>query len=376
MRSWAVRIVSALVLLAGLTCSGLGFAAHRSGLAELLYAIVTEPEGADIADEASFERWLLARPDGFGLVVLTVGEPEGALTWNAGVPRPLASTQKIVVLLAYALAVHDGRLDPATSVPRAEWEARYVPGTDGEAHPTALARLGLAETDDPTLDQLASAMIRESDNAATDVLLARVPAEHLDGARAILGDGGVDPIHPMLADLLLLADGGACDLDADARARRSSVLTEEFLRDPVAPDLPGIRAQRELYACAGARGTPEGFATAMGRIASGDLPVEVAELARAHLEWPMADGRNAERFARFGAKGGTVPGVLTEAAYVVPREGPYAGRARVAVLFMDRMGTGAWVTLISSYVHQRWLIGLAEDPAKVDAVRAALGSPR
>ena len=94
----------------------------------------------------------------------------------------LASTIKIVVLAAYAREVAAGRLDPHAELPIREWERFYLPGTDGGAHAAALAALGIPTDQDGfasnpeaavSWDRIAQAMIRSSDNAATDLLLIR-----------------------------------------------------------------------------------------------------------------------------------------------------------------------------------------------------------
>ncbi len=50
----------------------------------------------------------------------------------------------------------------------------------------------------------------------------------------------------------------------------------------------------------------------------------------------MADGNESiqREFTAFGTKGGSLPGVLTEAAYAVPRDAAAGG---VAALFLDEI---------------------------------------
>ncbi|MBJ7353096.1 MAG: serine hydrolase, partial [Rhodococcus sp.] len=56
----------------------------------------------------------------------------------------LASAIKVVHLAAYAQAVANGTIDPNEQVALSDWERWYVPGTDANAHPKALTRLGIA----------------------------------------------------------------------------------------------------------------------------------------------------------------------------------------------------------------------------------------
>ena len=125
------------------------------------------------------------------------------LAHHAGVPRVLASTIKVVHLLAYTTAVADG-LDPAEPVRVGDWDAWHPFDGDGPvgagAHLRALTSLGIACDEygvarDPEqrvpLDAIATAMISVSDNAAPDYLRARLGDEALRAAAA--GGGWSDP---------------------------------------------------------------------------------------------------------------------------------------------------------------------------------------
>ncbi|MEQ0565643.1 serine hydrolase [Amycolatopsis sp. NEAU-NG30] len=121
------------------------------------------------------------------------------LAHNADVPRVLASTIKVVHLLAYTTAVAEG-LDPAEPVRVGDWDAWHPFEGDGPrgagAHHRALTALGVGCDEfgvarDPEqrvpLDAIATAMITESDNAAPDYLRARLGD---DALRAAAADGG------------------------------------------------------------------------------------------------------------------------------------------------------------------------------------------
>ena len=59
-------------------------------------------------------------------------------------------------------------------------------------------------------------------------------------------------------------------------------------------------------------------------------------MRRAFEREPLADGNEPIRreFTAFGTKSGSLPGVLTEAAYAVPRDAAAGG---VAALFLDEV---------------------------------------
>ncbi len=102
------------------------------------------------ADVAEF---ILAHPESAVVVVYTVDENGQAvadgydLARGAGQRLVVASTVKIAVLAAYADAVAGGELSADQVLPVADWERFYLPATDGGAHRSALAALGIQADD-------------------------------------------------------------------------------------------------------------------------------------------------------------------------------------------------------------------------------------
>ncbi|MDQ7809603.1 serine hydrolase [Amycolatopsis sp. A133] len=146
---------------------------------------------------AAFGAWLAGHR---GDVSVVAGDGAGLrLSHLPDVPRVLASTIKVVPLLAYTTAVAGG-LDPDQPVRVGDWDAFHPFDGDGPlgagAHHRALTSLGIACDEygvarDPErlvpLDAIATAMISLSDNAAPDYLRARLGDEAL---RAAAADGG------------------------------------------------------------------------------------------------------------------------------------------------------------------------------------------
>lgn len=136
-------------------------------------------------------------------VSIVADDGRNHLAHHADVPRVLASTIKVVHLLAYTTAVADG-LDPAEPVRVGDWDAWHPFEGDGPAgagaHLRALTSLGIDCDEhgiarDPEqrvpLDALATAMISESDNAAPDYFRARLGDDALLAAAA--SGGWPDP---------------------------------------------------------------------------------------------------------------------------------------------------------------------------------------
>lgn len=142
----------------------------------------------------AFRAWLAGHRDDVSVVA---DDGRDHLAHHAEVPRVLASTVKVVHLLAYTTAVADGRLDPREPVRVGDWDAFHPFDGDGPtgagAHFRALTSLGIACDEygvagDPgqlvPLDTIATAMISESDNAAPDYLRARLGEASLRAAAA------------------------------------------------------------------------------------------------------------------------------------------------------------------------------------------------
>ena len=152
-----------------------------------------------------------------------------------GTRLPMASVVKVVVLGAAVIAVADGR---------AGWTDPLVL-TDG-ARSLPSGRLAVApEGSTVTLEQAAAAMVRDSDNTATDLLVAHLGPEAVEAAWATMV--GAPPEAPFLTtrEVFELGWGSRAesgDLLAlppeDLAARRAALRGGELTVSPVDVDRP------------------------------------------------------------------------------------------------------------------------------------------
>lgn len=279
-------------------------------------------------DPVTAEGWLgitAASPDDVGLVL----DDGRGLVVSHGADRqmPLASSVKIVHAAAYGRAVAEGRARPDEPIRLGDWERWYFP-TDGGAHPRALQRLGIPSaggvTTDPNrtvpLEVLVGAMIRESDNAATDYLRDRLGDEALTRTAADGGWRDLDLPSELGAALALVRPEEAPPLTAPRRERGPAevALARRYANDPafavdsiqrlaaLAQDQEAFILENERWAAATATGSAAQLAAMWRSVISGSFGPG-ADVARAQLEYtgPRANG-DVRAF-----KGGSFLGVGT-----------------------------------------------------------------
>ncbi len=313
-----------------------------------------------------------------------------AFTYNENKPMPLASTVKVVILAAYAQAVMEGTSDPDEEVSVKDWEAYYLPFTDGGAHPSALESLGI-ESDElgfaqgdvtVTLDDIVSAMIVQSDNAGTDYLMARLGDEAV--ARVIEENSLTQELPLSILGMFLAwqnAESPALtryspdDFRAATERYKTRYLSDSAWREAqlgwlqTLPDPGSHSEQLEAY-----QNFTSGSAQTYARIVAGVVTEtfvspEASQVMRKHLEWPMQFSSNRERFETFGTKGGSLPGVLTEAMYLIPKTGDFAGEPRVAVLFFNHLSEVQFSGLFESFAHQEVLLDLMTSRRASEKIR-------
>jgi D-alanyl-D-alanine carboxypeptidase len=330
----------------------------------------TEADASAVAptDAESLLDYLEQHADQTGLVIRRAGDPEPLVADSSDEPRSLASTRKILLLLAVAEDVAAGTLDPAEQVAIEDVERWYAPGTDGGAHDAAVAELG----PDWTVQTVAQAMIIYSDNAATDWLLDRVGGSAaVDEVIDAYGMTSQDPLWVTLGEYL------AWELEPEALLAASPAervgiaerLAQAHPAGPVEVTLPPVEDQRDLAAVS-TRGTAGEWAALMDAVAT---EAEAGDPAAAYtvevLSWPLAVGDNAEKYTLFASKGGSLPGVITEADVIQPKGGE---RLTVVQLYGD-LAPDAESAIAADFVHQQLLVRLAEDPAFLAEVADRLG---
>jgi D-alanyl-D-alanine carboxypeptidase len=348
---------------------------------KLLRVGAEQARAADSAD--ALAAWMSAHPHQVSWASWTPGEPEGAHVHRADQAVPVARTMTLLVLAEYARQVVAGQQDPDAAVPLAEWEALYLPGTDGRAHRTAVEQLrerGGLQKDEATLRDLAFAMIVHGDNAACDLLMLRLGRPAVESTSAWLGLKE-PPALPLTGSLLLarhpprgmLPAAWMAQLEARGRAHiedaswaltrrlRDDAAFAQAERDRLEADGLGLTpAEQVLYARAlGPQGTARGYAALMARVLEGKPDPAWAKVMAESLEGPRSRSeRLREQFHRFGSRGGSLPGVLASASYAQPKD----GAPRVLALFFQDLPIALWAQLMRRNTQQELERRLLSDP--------------
>lgn len=327
-----------------------------------------------------FLAWIAAHPSNVGFAMMRPSDASPFLEVNPNEQVPLASVHKILILVSYAEAVANGRLDPDRSVPLADIERWVLPNTNGDAHESALADWrerdvvkGSGASASVPLDEVVHAMVRYSDNAATDHVLRAVggPAAVLATARRFGFTGTLTP--PSLFGAFIAwatrAPSEWTGLEPGQQAALSMQTADATsAASAAALTLPPIETQASL-AKATWLGAPREWVILMSLIerSVSDETLTGRVLSR-HLEWPMEFSENAAAFEEFGTKGGDLPGIVTEASFIqVSGADPYA-----IVLFLHGLTESERALLLKTYTHQTFMRQLVEDPGFLQEACAAL----
>jgi Beta-lactamase enzyme family len=293
---------------------------------------------------------------------------EPIIAHNIDVKMPLQSLGKVLHLAAYAKAVSTGEIQPNRMVTVGEWENYFLASTDGGAHAVALEDLGIPidefgfaiNPETPvTVDQMVRAMIRFSDNAVHDWLIANISRQTF---KTVIREGGLTgqdfPTFFLGGDLSYENhEIGLSTLENVQRLKNLSkrqyvALVNEYtakFQDPAwrqdefqwrlanLQNLGNPLALREGEPKLSTKGTVRDYATIMAgvvsrRFISADISATMARI----LEQSQALEAigETENFSLFGQKvGGSSGGFITDASYSVPRFGDFAGKRRITVLF-------------------------------------------
>ncbi|WP_110519040.1 serine hydrolase [Herpetosiphon llansteffanensis] len=369
----------------------------------------TTPTTATISNPQSTEEvlaFIRQNPSNVSLVSYStnsdgsINNADPLIEFNAQQALPLASTMKIVILASYAQAVEAGTLDPEQPISLADWDAWYWPNTDGGAHPAALKRLGIPAdqrgfANDPAqtvpLKSLAQAMIFESDNAATDYLIDRLGIPALDQTIVELGMQQQTKIVPIVGLFLLVMNPDAAidaasmqtllELDQVSIEQQAVALAERYQAEPewrkAAQNQTQLQLdlvqQSQVFAHIMPKGSASDYANVMALVGNNQLiSPAVSQTMREFLEWPMTIPGNDTMFTHFGTKGGSLPGILTEAMFIQPAQGEWADRTKVVVLFFNQLPEQPWLGLMQSFMQQQFAVQLALDPAFAQSVASQL----
>lgn len=340
--------------------------------------------------------YLLAHPGNVGLAAYRVGQEENGVYLNADIPMPLASVVKLIHLVAYAEAVGNGRLEPASWIEVADLERYFLPGSDLRSHPRGMAELesrGLVRGDPPALplEELPWMMMRYSSNSASDYLHMLLGQAHIEETAIALGLSSQTAPCPFLGQFLLISNHTRSEDNSQAISalienpllygEEVMRLTEAYSESEAFREAEGRwyrRARRPTWEAQSlfseslnAQGSALEYANLMALLGQEGLSTPFASfLARRYLEWPMAVYPvNQELFHMAGYKNGSLPGILTTVYYASPRG---QGGLVVVALFYRRLPQLTYQEWRRSLTHDELARWLLSDPQAIPALRRLL----
>jgi len=339
--------------------------------------------------------YIITHPDDVSLVAYEVGYSEQEIFYNSDIKRPLASTIKIIVLAEYARQINQGLLSSQELVNIEDIDLYYLPHKDSDTHTSAITELKQKQyinlANQVELHHIPWAMIRYSDNAATDYLIQRLGRENLNNLVSSLNIKNQDVPLPIIGQILTWSNHTSSDTFTERLQKYQAMspkeygdevyqLTgiwqsdEEFRRNQSTHITSNkwlkLKEQQEIAHALNGKGTATGYTQIMERIYRGLLiSSEADKIMRRYLEWTMEIPSNQQRLDAFGVKNGSLAGIITEAWYLKPTN---ANNARVAALFLENIPPGAWFNLLQNYIQQEFLYKLLTDEDFFNLVREKL----
>lgn len=344
-----------------------------------------------------FLEYILLHQEDVSLVAYEVGNYDKGVFFNADKKRPLASTIKILILIEYARQVDIGILSPEDLVDLADIDIYYLPNTDGNAHPNAFKEFqtkGYITTDQKIkLQHVATAMIRYSDNAASDYLIQRLGRDNLNNLPKILQTKNQDVPLPFIGQFL---SWGNTERGKNTMERLQKYqemqpadyadevyqLTkkwrddQEFRRNTInqikSTKWLNFKEQQAMAQALNCGGTASCYALLMEKIYNCKiLSQSNVQIIRKYLEWPMELAGNQQEIEVFGTKAGSLPGIITEASYLKPKK---AKNARVFALLIENIPGAVWLQIIQNYIQQDFEYQLLGDERFFNLVRQRLST--
>jgi Beta-lactamase enzyme family len=345
-------------------------------------------------------RYMLAHPEQASMASWEVGREQEGLFLNAERSQPVAAASDLVVLARYARALAQGEHSEHEPVSLADWERHWLPGMDGGAHAAALyeartsGRVDVATPPAPQVTEtkvlgansgvvrlrdLARAMIRHDDHAATDLLIERYGRAQLQQQSDELGLSAADAALAPFSGLWLswLGQGRTVSgaeliaryraLGPFAYAQLTWSLAGRLARDGMFRSLTRTTLEREgsrlslleqaqLVDAFSPRGTARSYAALMQRVVSAELPG--SETMREHLEWPLESPATRSDFEVFATKRGSLPGMSAAVCYARSKGG---ARVKVLALFFQKLPLAVWLQLSESVLQQRLVQTMLQD---------------
>ncbi|KAB8335433.1 hypothetical protein SD80_003700 [Scytonema tolypothrichoides VB-61278] len=339
--------------------------------------------------------YIVAHPKDVSLVAYKIGNSEKGIFYNSDEKRPLASTIKILVLAEYARQVELEIISPDELVNLADIDIYYLPNTDGGAHPNAVKELKekayINAANQVELRHIPWAMISYSDKAATDYLIERLGRDKLEKITASLQLNNQDVPLPIIGQFLSWSNHTFSNTPAERLNKYQAMRLKEYADEVYhwtnewrshqefrAKETKQIKSrkglkyqeQKAMTEATNCGGTARGYAQIMERIYSGSLiSPQADEIIREYLEWPMQFPENQQQLDAFGAKGGSLAGIITEVWYLKPKK---AQHARVAALFLKKIPGSVWFKMLQTYIQQEFQYKLLVDDKFFDLVREKL----
>jgi D-alanyl-D-alanine carboxypeptidase len=345
----------------------------------LLFATTLPAIAQGLPDASSALDFIAEHPEDVAVLCYTADEAP-AVDHQADEPFPLASTYKLVILAELARQVEAGDMDMSEEVPLADVNAYWLPLTDGNAHQMFLDSLP-SDQETLTIEEVATAMMQFSSNAAPDYLLSRLGLDGFPELFEQLGLENTDLPNGMFLGLYLAYDNhetGALDLDdvevdawmAERQRLEMLFLTDDEWRDAELvyvqerleqsqqliedEDYDAITAEYErqvaYFGEFGAQGSARDMLTILESAYQGDVFTEAGQtVMQSVLDWLMdANPANRAAYDALATKGGWWSSIMTSVWYADPT----VAEPIVLAVFYRNLPIELWGEWATTFAYQ------------------------
>lgn len=336
--------------------------------------------GRKLSTVDEYVDFLVANTGSVSFTVIGSDSLNSDFSLNGSVPRSLASTVKIMVLVGYAYKVSSGELKTTDCVKVRDLNKWYLRGLDGGAHAKSVRHMRhkgrISDAGELKLSDVVEMMIRFSSNAAADCMMNILGLDFINTLQEQMFKDEHLPIQYISGQILF-----AIRCMRGIRGRKWESKWKQYTSSDMVSITTSIMskhvrslamrltwrvslwtigvggnlaAQSRILHQIFSSASVQDYSKLMYRVVRDDcINSGVSSIIQKHLQW--ATEPNLPH-TMIGMKGGALPGMITGSYYARMNTGSLA-----MSLFVNNIPVGTWSSVVRTGIHHRLVLKLIED---------------